>query len=75
MMRAHVATAKYDPEGLTWRYTLEERSDGVTLTVTGAGSAEAKRVRALGFIGTLEAGSHHGRHHFAIARGNAPHEH
>ena len=75
MTRAHAATAEHDPEGLAWRYTLEERSDGVALTVTGEGSAEAERVRALGFIGTLVAGSHHGRHHLAIARGDASHEH
>ena len=75
MSAAHVATAEHEPEGLPWRYTLEERPDGVVLTVIGDSPEAIERVRGLGFIGTLVAGSHHERHHLAIARGHSPHAH
>ena len=75
MSVAHVATFEHEPEGMPWRYTLEERPDGVALTVIADSPEAIERVRGLGFIGTLVAGSHHERHHLAIARGDSPHAH
>ena len=47
---------------------------GVRLTVTTRNAEDVKavaRVRGLGFIGLLTLGSHHQRHHLAMARGEA----
>jgi len=52
----------------------ESIAGGVRLTVT-ARSGDAKdvaRLRALGFAGLLTEGAHHGPHHLAMARGDAP---
>ena len=45
---------------------------GVRLTVTAKRPADARavaRLRALGFVGLLTEGGHHGPHHLALARG------
>lgn len=47
----------------------ELRSDGVTLTLTTADPMQVARIRGLGFIGFMAEGSHHQRHHLAIAKG------
>ena len=47
---------------------------GVRLTVRMAAAGDAKavaRIRGLGVIGFLTEGTHHVRHHLAIARGEA----
>jgi hypothetical protein len=47
---------------------------GVRLTVTARAADDAKtvaRLRALGFIGLLTEGGHHGPHHLAMAKGEA----
>ena len=47
---------------------------GVRLTVTAKAADDAKtvaRLRALGFIGLLTEGGHHGPHHLAMAKGEA----
>jgi len=52
----------------------EPMPGGVRLTVTSKTPDDAKavaRVRALGFIGLLTAGAHHGPHHLAMAKGEA----
>jgi hypothetical protein len=41
----------------------------VVLTVTAADPRQAAIIRGLGFIGVLASGSHHRRHHLAMARG------
>ena len=48
---------------------------GVRLTVTAKNADDAKavgRLRALGFIGLLTEGGHHGPHHLAMAMGEVP---
>lgn len=46
----------------------------VTIEVREPGDLEGvARIRALGFVGALVGGMHHGPHHLAIARGMDPH--
>jgi hypothetical protein len=52
----------------------ESIPSGVRLTVTAKNAGDAKavaRLRALGFIGLLTEGGHHGPHHLAMAKGEA----
>jgi hypothetical protein len=51
---------------------------GVRLTVTAKNAADARavaRLRALGFIGLLTEGGHHGPHHLAMAKGEPLDDH
>ena len=80
MTRAHVATLHQSNEEpvvgtASWHYSLETLPTGVAFTVTGDDAMAARRIRAYGFIGVLVAGSHHPRHHLALARGEDPHTH
>ncbi|HET7340203.1 MAG TPA: hypothetical protein VFL90_01985 [Methylomirabilota bacterium] len=53
----------------------EPIAGGVRLTVTAKNAGDAKavaRLRGLGFAGLLTEGGHHGPHHLALARGQAP---
>lgn len=74
MVPAHAVATADDP-----RYRMAVapgRAGGVEVTVTvkNAGDAEGvRRIRALGFVGMLVRGMHHGPHHLAIARGDDPH--
>jgi hypothetical protein len=53
-----------------WRAVLEIDDREIQWTVLAAnGSADAARIRALGFFGLLASGAHHQSHHLAIARG------
>jgi len=58
-----------------WRARTEPLADGVLLRVTSSDPNEVKRIRGLGFIGILVSGSHHQRHHLAMAKGEFSHEH
>jgi len=55
-----------------WKATVEPHADGVVLTVTAADPKQAMKIRALGFIGIMAEGTHHQRHHLAMARGDFP---
>jgi len=60
------------------RATVEPLADGARVTVVAADAADARaatRIRALGFVGLLTAGAHHGPHHLAIAQGALDHGH
>lgn len=71
---AHAAATADDP-----RYRMQVApgdEGGVEVTVTvkdGEDADGVARIRALGFIGILVRGMHHGPHHLAIARGADPH--
>ena len=52
-----------------WTVRTASLPDGVTLTVTAADPAEVQKIRALGFMGIMVQGMHHGPHHLAMARG------
>ena len=58
---------------------VTKTKDGVTATVTAPAPASAKavaRIRGLGFAGLMTEGTHHMRHHGAMARGDSqPHAH
>jgi hypothetical protein len=56
-----------------WTATAEPLPDGVLLTVTSGDPKEVVHIRGLGFIGLLASGSHHQRHHLAIALGESVH--
>jgi len=56
-----------------WRSQAELRPDGVLLVVTSADPRQAAIIQGLGFIGVMATGSHHQRHHLAIAKGEIPH--
>ena len=52
---------------------VEDISNGVALTLTGADRRTEARIRGLGFYGSLTEGGHHQRHHLAIAQGQMHH--
>ena len=52
-----------------WRAKTELRAEGVVLTVTAVDPKQATKIRALGFVGIMAEGTHHQRHHLAMARG------
>ena len=52
-----------------WTVRSEPLADGALLTVTASDPKEVAHIRGLGFIGILASGSHHQRHHLAIATG------
>jgi hypothetical protein len=54
------------------QYAVQEIPGGSRVTVTGPTPAAERRIRALGFIGLLTLGGHHGPHHLALARGEMP---
>jgi hypothetical protein len=56
-----------------WTAAAEPLPEGVLLTVTSTDPKEVAHIRGLGFIGLLASGSHHQRHHLAIARGEPLH--
>ncbi|MEX2146924.1 MAG: hypothetical protein WED01_07925 [Candidatus Rokuibacteriota bacterium] len=61
-----------------WAAKTETIPNGVRLTVVARApddGARVARIRGLGFAGLLTAGSHHQRHHLAMARGEMPHTH
>ena len=75
MARAHAAML--GPESAL-RATVAPTADGARVTVVAADTADARaaaRIRALGFVGLLTLGGHHGPHHLAIARGTLDHAH
>jgi hypothetical protein len=59
------------------RYRIETMAiaGGVRLTVTSETPQDQSKIRALGLIGLLASGGHHGPHHLALARGDAPEGH
>lgn len=63
MVPAHAQTSG---DGNDWTMSAELLSNGAALTVTGDNPQE---IRALGFIGVMTVGSHHGMHHWAMATG------
>jgi len=56
-----------------WRADIERLADGVRLTVTSETAAEIPHIRGLGFIGLMASGTHHQRHHLAMAKGEYVH--
>jgi len=57
-----------------WAARTEPIPGGLRLTVTARPPEDAKTValiRALGFVGLLVQGGHHGPHHLAMAKGEA----
>lgn len=56
-----------------WSANATARPDGVLLTVTASDPKEVEHIRGLGFIGVLASGSHHQRHHLAMAKGEMLH--
>ena len=75
MTHAHAAMLGAE---LGYRATVVDRAGGVTMTVLARDAADARtvaKVRGLGFVGLMASGMHHGAHHLALARGEAPHGH
>ena len=69
MVMAHAATM----DGVeNWTFAATPMEAGAILTVTTP-SADAEKLRALGFIGVMTRGMHHQDHHLMIARGHHPH--
>jgi hypothetical protein len=58
-----------------WTVRSTAMPDGVELSVTAANPAEARKIRALGFMGILVQGSHHQVHHLAMAKWESIHAH
>ncbi|HYM30722.1 MAG TPA: hypothetical protein VEU47_05445 [Candidatus Cybelea sp.] len=58
-----------------WNAKAEPVADGVLLTVTSSDPGQVQHIQGLGFIGLLVSGSHHQRHHLAMAKGEFSHAH
>lgn len=56
-----------------WHIETEALPDGVRLTMSTADPNEVAHIRGLGFIGLMASGSHHQRHHLAMAKGEDIH--
>ena len=57
-----------------WNAKTEALADGVRLSVTSTDVAEVPHIRGLGFAGLLVTGSHHERHHVAMAKSEMSHQ-
>lgn len=55
-----------------WHVSAEPLDNGDLLTVTSDDPAQVAKIQGLGFMGIMVYGTHHGRHHLAIARGDMP---
>jgi hypothetical protein len=66
MVRLHSGMA--NREG-PYRLEVRDIAQGVALTVTGRSTADAAKIRGLGFFGLLTEGVHHQQHHLMLARG------
>ncbi len=70
-IRRMVPAQAHEIDGLNgWRTSVEQRANGIVLTVTAADPKQAMKIRALGFIGIMAEGTHHQLHHLAMARGD-----
>ncbi|MDH5356739.1 MAG: hypothetical protein OEY09_20030 [Gammaproteobacteria bacterium] len=70
MVPAHASVI----DGLNgWKVRAEVKQDGARLTVTSEEAGEAAHIQGLGFFGLMATGSHHQRHHLALARGGGMH--
>ena len=56
-----------------WNAKTAPLPNGVLLTVTSSDPQQVQHIRCLGFIGLLVSGSHHQRHHLAMAKGEFMH--
>ena len=52
-----------------WSAKAETLPDGVLLVVTSDDPKQVAHIRGLGFIGLMATGTHHQRHHWAMAKG------
>lgn len=50
-----------------WKVETLNRDDGMDLTVTATDPVETAKIRAIGFMGFMVQGDHHGDHHEAMA--------
>ncbi len=67
---AHPAQLKRETD---WDMQVEKTGDRYMLTTTTVNPGEVNKIRGLGYIGLMAAGSHHQRHHWAMAKGENPH--
>lgn len=58
-----------------WNVSVEQRVDGVELTVTSEEAAVAARIKGLGFFGLMASQDHHREHHLMMARGEDARQH
>jgi hypothetical protein len=56
-------------------YAVQLIENGAEMSVTARDEDEIPRIRALGFIGVMVSGMHHQAHHWAMAKGENPHDH
>lgn len=56
-----------------WQMRVKKTDKQYTLTTTSKISAEADKIRGLGYIGLMAYGNHHQPHHWGMATGNNPH--
>ncbi len=55
-----------------WSVQARAVPDGEELTITGTGTADEQKIRALGFMGIMVLGTHE-MHHLAMAKGEMMH--
>lgn len=74
---AHAHGAQMASEG-PYRTTVTDIEGGALVRVVvapGTDPREVAKLRAIGFVGFMALGDHHGPHHLMIARGVSPHAH
>ncbi|WP_339858083.1 hypothetical protein [Pseudohongiella acticola] len=72
MVTAHAIQVSNDSD---WKAQISEHTDGVILTVTSSASADAAKIKGLGFSGFMVLGNHHQPHHLMMATGALGHDH
>ena len=73
MVSAHTQMMESADNPLFTNSEIENRSDGVVLTLATNSEKQFTKLKALGFIGFMATGSHHQQHHLMIALGSAHH--
>jgi hypothetical protein len=69
MVPAHVA----ELARIGWNAKTEDLPNGVKLIVTSGDPQQAKKLKALGFMGIMTQGGHHQPHHLMVAKGEPMH--
>ena len=56
-----------------WDMTASKDKDKYKLRITTDDATQVDKLRGLGYIGIMAVGKHHALHHWALAKGQAPH--
>jgi hypothetical protein len=71
--RAYNAHPKALKADTGWDMVASKDKDKYKLQITTDDATQLDKLRGLGYIGLMAVGNHHALHHWALARGQAPH--